>query len=133
MAGVGGDCIEWTKARDPNGYGRGWVPELKKVVLGHRWAVAQVLGWDAIQGKVVMHLCDNPSCINVDHLRVGTQTDNMRDAQAKGRTRGTFRPQERCKRGHEYTEENIYLHPRDGTRECRACMAWREARRRGGG
>ncbi len=34
-----------------------------------------------------MHSCDNPACVNVDHLSLGTQKANMADCAAKGRTR----------------------------------------------
>jgi hypothetical protein len=53
----------------------------------HRWVVAQIDGWDAIEGKVVMHACDNPACYRYDHLRIGTQADNTRDMDSKGRRR----------------------------------------------
>lgn len=36
----------------------------------------------------VLHGCDNPPCINVDHLSIGTQKDNIQDALSKGRMRG---------------------------------------------
>lgn len=36
-------------------------------------------------GKVIMHTCDNPRCINIEHLVLGTQADNVKDMWAKGR------------------------------------------------
>lgn len=38
-------------------------------------------------GMVVMHVCDNPPCVNVEHLRLGTQAENVADMDAKGRRR----------------------------------------------
>lgn len=37
------------------------------------------------EGMLIMHRCDNPPCVRPSHLMVGTYSDNMRDAQAKGR------------------------------------------------
>lgn len=36
-------------------------------------------------GMVVRHKCDNPSCINPDHLEIGTQADNMQDKKMRGK------------------------------------------------
>lgn len=37
------------------------------------------------EGKLVLHHCDNPRCINPDHLYLGTDADNVRDREARGR------------------------------------------------
>ena len=49
-------------------------------------------------GLVVMHSCDNPSCINPAHLSVGTQGENVNDMHQKGRTNyltGDLHPKEK--------------------------------------
>ena len=87
-----GDCILWDKYRDKkSGYGIASVRG--KLVKAHR------LAWESANGPIpaglfVLHRCDNPPCVNPEHLFVGTQTDNMRDCRDKGRnkypdTRGT--------------------------------------------
>jgi len=76
-------CIEWTGAKTGSGYGS--INIDGKSVSVHRWAVAQVDGWEAIDGMVVMHLCDNRLCFRYDHLRIGTQADNVIDCRDKGR------------------------------------------------
>jgi hypothetical protein len=45
-----------------------------------------------IAGYVVRHTCDNPSCVNVEHLTVGTQRDNVRDMFDRGRAADRGRP-----------------------------------------
>lgn len=43
-------------------------------------------------GMMVCHRCDNRTCVNPDHLFLGTNTDNMRDCAAKGRIAITGQP-----------------------------------------
>lgn len=68
-----------------NGYGR---PKIGgKLTLLHRWVVEQIEGRPLEPGEVVMHTCDNPPCFLYAHLRRATQSENLRDAVAKGRHR----------------------------------------------
>ena len=54
---------------------------------------AHRFSWEAFNergipaGMVVMHTCDTPMCVNPDHLRIGTQKENMKDRDVKGRQR----------------------------------------------
>lgn len=82
------DCLEWTGGITNIGYGR-YTERIKdpvrfKTVLAHRRA------WEVMNGPIpdgfdVLHTCDNRRCFNVDHLRLGSHTDNMRDMVSKKR------------------------------------------------
>lgn len=79
-----GDCWEWRGVRNRDGYGVISRGRGNKKVLAHRAAYAEWV--DPIpEGMVVMHSCDNPPCVNPEHLTVGTQRDNIRDMAAKRR------------------------------------------------
>lgn len=81
------------------------------------------------ENLVARHLCNNTSCVNPEHIAVGSQWDNMQDRRKAGNNiKITGRPRkEHCDRGHEYTPENTYLDNR-ARRMCRACIALREAK-----
>lgn len=75
-------CWEWNGAKTASGYGRLKVNNV--AWMAHRYSLFLSQG-SLGESTVVMHLCDNPSCINPEHLKEGTQADNMADCKAKGR------------------------------------------------
>ena len=81
-----GDCWIWQGRTDEKGYGRvGY--RRRQFVGAHRVSWALTHGGD-LPKSWVLHRCDNPPCVNPDHLFLGDATDNNRDRQAKGRTKG---------------------------------------------
>lgn len=86
-------CLEWLGAHGPSNHGRFGIGG-KKVVLAHRYAWELVHG-PIPPGKKCLHKCDNPRCVNVSHLWLGTQADNVRDMYEKGREKHTPSPGER--------------------------------------
>jgi hypothetical protein len=117
-------CWEWTGSKDAHGYGRLNIKSRSaSSLLAHRIAY-EVANGPIPAGAAVCHSCDNPPCCNPAHLWLGSQSDNLRDASAKGRMRG--QSQTHCAHGHEYTPENTYRRPTGG-RDCRACIRTRVA------
>jgi hypothetical protein len=78
-------CWTWTGAQNGKFYGQFYLRN--KFYQAHRiaWEIAN----DAKipSGMLIMHLCDNPPCVNPDHLTVGTSSDNIEDSRRKRRRR----------------------------------------------
>ena len=81
-----GGCWIWVGNIHPDfGYGRLFFEG--KNLLAHR--VSYELHHGTIRGGMfVCHRCDNPPCVNPEHLFLGTQKDNMQDMSRKGRANG---------------------------------------------
>ncbi len=82
-------CWEWTSTTH-NGYGQfesGGIsmPALKSKKRGAHQVSYEAYHGAIPKGLVVRHTCDNPLCINPDHLILGTQADNVSDREARGR------------------------------------------------
>jgi hypothetical protein len=76
------DCIEHLGYKNEHGYG--WVTFRGKNMVASRraWIIAN---GEIPDGMKVLHRCDNPACVNPEHLFLGTQKDNVHDMINKGR------------------------------------------------
>lgn len=114
-------CWLWTGYCTPDGYGRFRV-DASEMPLAHRVAYVLMVG-PIPEGMTIDHVCYVRHCVNPDHLRplsVSENTSLQRSATAT-----------HCVNGHEYTPENTYLRPSSpgGTsRDCRACIRARSSR-----
>jgi hypothetical protein len=75
-------CIEWHGSANGKGYGM--------MVYKGRIHAAHRVSWQEHRGEIpsgllVLHRCDNPRCVNPEHLFLGTNQDNMNDMKKKGR------------------------------------------------
>lgn len=75
-------CHWWTGTIKETGYGRFHVKD--RFIAAHRFSYEKEHG-PIPSGLCVCHSCDNPSCVNPDHLWLGTQKNNMQDCSAKSR------------------------------------------------
>lgn len=76
------NCWNWVRASCVTGYGQLFVNG--KLMRAHRYSYQQFVG-PLVDNKYVLHKCDNPACVNPDHLFLGTQQDNMIDKCNKGK------------------------------------------------
>lgn len=111
-------CWNYLGSKDKDGYG---LLKAQQVTLrAHRFSFYIHNGFVDCD-KFVCHSCDNPSCVNPNHLWQGSNSENQKDSVKKGRHHEAIKTH--CKHGHEYTKENTryqILHNRK-KRQCAEC------------
>ena len=109
------DCWIWDGGRALHSggvYGMAYFQKLR--IPAHRAAYLYWVG--EIPPKLVVdHLCRNTECINPDHLEAVTQGESIRRGLL-GRLKANV-----CRKGHEYTPDNIIVNKSSGKRQCRTC------------
>ena len=104
------DCILWHKSKGSHGYGQTW--DGNTVVLAHRVAYEREVG-PIPDGLAVDHMCNNKPCVNVEHMELKPNADNVRRY---------FDEQTHCRAGrHLRTEGNTKVRT-NGYRRCLDCQ-----------
>lgn len=107
-------CWLWLGSANEKGYGEIWFGD--RTEKAHRLSYEMLVA-DFPAEWLVCHRCDNPSCVNPQHLFVGTPLDNTADMVAKGRHKPAARRGSHCRSGHEITPENTLAN--GGCKACR--------------
>ncbi|CBV65248.1 predicted endonuclease [Salmonella phage Vi06] len=125
-------CWNFKGCKTYTGYGRIRVNGVHW--MAHRYSLSCHLGRPIADGMVVMHICDNPSCVNPEHLKEGTQKENMADCKAKGRMYRPGRPKVNTSKAayrsdwREYQVVRYYVHwkwkPSRIAKKMRLSIAW---------
>lgn len=119
-------CWEWKGCCNDGGYGLVYWSVAKRQVRVHR-LIYTLLKSEIPNGLSIDHLCRVRHCCNPDHLEaVSTKVNTLR-----GETLASRKSQQtHCIHGHPLEGENLYIHPKRGTRLCKRCMNETSARRR---
>ena len=81
-------CWEWNAGKDGDGYGRFSIKDAGtfKLVFAHRfsWIIQNKSDWP-IEKPIARHTCNNPCCVNPNHIIPGTHKENAKDCYDAGR------------------------------------------------
>ena len=118
-------CWNWTASTTPGGYGSLSLPNGERCVA-HRFSYEHHVG-PIPDGLQIDHLCRNRRCVNPEHLEPVTQRENILRGESTAAQRAR---QTHCKRGHEFTPDNLVQTVR--YRSCKTCHRQRMYARRHG-
>lgn len=120
-------CWIWQGTKGPSGYG-------EFCMNGKSWRAhraAHFLYKGDPTGFDVLHACDNPSCVNPDHLSLGDDRKNMLECVARGRH--PVANKTHCPKGHPYSGDNLSITKQAGrgkwNRVCKTCHRDRQRAR----
>ncbi len=108
------DCWNWIGSTTKGGYGTANNQGIK--TTAHR-LIYWVFNGDIAKGHDIHHKCENPLCVNPEHLQSILQAEHAKLSVKAQQTH--------CVNGHEFTEQNTYRKLSTGTRVCRMCAATR--------
>lgn len=123
-------CWNWTHTLRPDGYGLVSIggPGERRQQRVHR--VVYKLAVGPIPDRwVVDHLCRNRRCVNPEHLEAVEHRTNTLRGVSPAPSKAA---QTHCIHGHELTADNVYIHPKRGTRNCHTCLLETARLRRAG-
>lgn len=83
-------CHPWTGFRNRDGYGLISAQRRGKSLRVSRVLMEIELGRELLDAESVLHTCDDTSCCNLRHMKLGTQAESMADMVARGRRRRKF-------------------------------------------
>jgi hypothetical protein len=109
--GPNGDCWNWKGPVSPEGYARLSIYKGSHISL-------EIHDKPRPKGYCALHSCDNPPCCNPDHLRWGTNKENVADMIARKRHHANRKTV--CVNGHPLSGYNLYVRT-NGQRACRQC------------
>lgn len=116
-------CWLWSGSSCDKGYGMFNLNG--KTVRAHRLSY-EIHNGKIAEGMHILHKCDNPCCVNPEHLSVGTNHDNVKDKLSKRRDHNQRKTH--CPLGHPYDNENTGVW--GGMRYCKECRKLKQRARR---
>lgn len=114
-------CLVWTGHRSFGDRGRFHLNGKLMIAARAAWIIER---GEIPEGMLVLHRCDNAPCVDIDHLFLGTQSENIKDMYSKGRghkgSKNSWNANmTHCTKGHPYAGDN--LGKSGNQRCCRTC------------